>query len=93
MSSPHPLAEEPYATLEEKGQAVLALLGRHFDGLRKGDAPITTVAQPGDFAKQIPAAPPALGRPLADILQDVEATIIPALTHWQHPRFMAYYPR
>jgi len=27
-----------------------------------------------------------------DIMKDVEAAIMPGITHWQHPRFHAYFP-
>ncbi len=40
----------------------------------------------------LPENPPEHGEPWENIMKDVEKTIIPGITHWQHPRFHAYFP-
>ncbi len=47
--------------------------------------------QPGDIAAALPPHPPEQGEPLAAILADVDRVLIPGLTHWNHPAFMAYF--
>jgi aromatic-L-amino-acid/L-tryptophan decarboxylase len=58
---------------------------------RVGDLPVLAQVAPGDLSAQLPASAPEDGEPFADILRDLDALILPALTHWQHPRFFAYF--
>jgi aromatic-L-amino-acid decarboxylase len=48
--------------------------------------------KPGWLRSQLPAAPPTTGEPFEAILRDLEAHIVPGLSHFQHPRFFAYFP-
>ena len=47
--------------------------------------------EPGELSAKLPASPPEQGEPFADVLRDLDELILPALTHWQHPRFFAYF--
>lgn len=47
--------------------------------------------KPGEFTAQIPDTPPAQGEPMEAILADIDRLIVPALTHWNHPAFFAYF--
>ncbi len=53
--------------------------------------PVLAQVAPGELRSQLPAAPPAGGEPVAAILADVDRLIMPALTHWNHPSFFAYF--
>lgn len=55
---------------------------------RKVRAPLV----PGAIAGQLPAAPPEEAEPMETIFADFERIVPPGMTHWQHPRFMAYFP-
>ena len=46
---------------------------------------------PGDLADQLPASAPEHGESMDAILDDFRDLIVPALTHWNHPRFFAYF--
>ncbi len=48
--------------------------------------------KPGDLRASLPAEPPEKGEPFEHILGDVDTLIAPGLTHWQSPKFMAYFP-
>ncbi|MBA2341781.1 MAG: amino acid decarboxylase [Pyrinomonadaceae bacterium] len=48
-------------------------------------------ARPGEFQSKIPSSPPAAGESMDAILKDVDKLIAPALTHWNHPSFFAYF--
>ncbi|KAI9667240.1 MAG: hypothetical protein M1821_000053 [Bathelium mastoideum] len=48
--------------------------------------------EPGYLRPLLPSGPPADGEPWADIQRDIEAKIMPGLTHWQSPNFMAWFP-
>ncbi|MDT0683063.1 pyridoxal-dependent decarboxylase [Roseicyclus sp. F158] len=56
------------------------------------DRPVRARTRPGEIAGQFPAAPPEAGEDMAAILKDFEEIVMPGMTHWQHPRFFAYFP-
>lgn len=53
--------------------------------------PVLSRLAPGDVAKGLPAAAPAHGEAMGDILADVDRVIVPGLTHWNSPTFFAYF--
>ena len=59
-------------------------------GLR--DRPVRAPLTPWSVAEQLPTAPPDAPEPMAAIFADFERLVPPATTHWQHPRFFAYFP-
>jgi aromatic-L-amino-acid/L-tryptophan decarboxylase len=56
------------------------------------DRPVRAQTKPGEIAAQLPSSPPAHGEDMAAILNDFDAIVMPGMTHWQHPRFFAYFP-
>ncbi|WP_187971429.1 pyridoxal phosphate-dependent decarboxylase family protein [Aquibium microcysteis] len=56
------------------------------------DRPVRAQTVPGEIASAIPAAPPEQPEAMDRIFSDFETTIVPGMTHWQHPRFFAYFP-
>jgi aromatic-L-amino-acid decarboxylase len=59
-------------------------------GLR--DRPVRPRLAPGDIAAKLPAHAPEMPEPPERILAEFEAVLLPGMTHWQHPRFFAYFP-
>jgi aromatic-L-amino-acid/L-tryptophan decarboxylase len=57
-----------------------------------GDRPVRAPLTPGTVAAQLPGAAPETGEDMAAILADFERIVPGAMTHWQHPRFFAYFP-
>ncbi len=56
------------------------------------DRPVRAQTQPGEIAAKIADAPPEAGEGMDAIFADFEAIIPDGMTHWQHPRFFAYFP-
>ncbi len=56
------------------------------------DRPVRSQVKPGDIAAQIPSEPPEVAQAMQDIWDDFTTIIPDGLTHWQHPRFFAYFP-
>ncbi len=54
--------------------------------------PVRAPLEPGRTAAQLPAQAPEAPEPVAEIFADFEALVPDAMTHWQHPRFFAYFP-
>jgi glutamate/tyrosine decarboxylase-like PLP-dependent enzyme len=48
--------------------------------------------EPGYLKKLIPPKAPEQPEPFADILMDVDTKIMQGMAHWNHPRFLAYFP-
>ncbi|EFL89751.1 pyridoxal-dependent decarboxylase [Ahrensia sp. R2A130] len=55
------------------------------------DRPVRAQVKPGDVAAQIADAAPELGEEMEAIFADFESIIPDGMTHWQHPRFFAYF--
>lgn len=47
---------------------------------------------PGDLIGRLPMAAPDRAEPMETIVRDFETLVVPGMTHWQHPRFLAYFP-
>ncbi len=54
--------------------------------------PVMSRSRPGDIKALIPASAPEEGEPMETILEDFRRDILPGVTHWNHPRFFAYFP-
>ena len=53
--------------------------------------PVMSRALPGQIKEALPACPPLHGEPIGDWLRDLDDIILPGITHWNHPGFMAYF--
>lgn len=47
---------------------------------------------PGYLRELLPSEAPQKPDNWDDVMNDVETKIMPGITHWQHPRFHAYFP-
>ena len=47
--------------------------------------------RPGALTDKLPAGGPEQGEPMERILEDFECQILPHVTHWNHPGFLAYF--
>lgn len=53
---------------------------------------VTPSVEPGYLRHLLPGEAPQNPENWDDIMRDVETKIMPGVTHWQHPRFHAYFP-
>src|SRR5579864_6146985 len=53
--------------------------------------PVAPNMRPGNLVDSLPRSAPEHGESFAAILRDFDAKIIPAVTHWNHPGFLAYF--
>ena len=56
------------------------------------DRPVRAPLVPGAISGQLPQSPPEAPEPMAEIFADFDRIVPPGITHWQHPRFFAYFP-
>jgi len=58
---------------------------------RVGELPVLAQVEPGELRASLPASPPETAEPFAAVLRDLDEVLLPAATHWQSPRFFAYF--
>jgi aromatic-L-amino-acid decarboxylase len=46
---------------------------------------------PGDIKSKLPGDPPVNAESMDEIIKDLDKIIMPGMTHWNHPRFHAYF--
>jgi aromatic-L-amino-acid/L-tryptophan decarboxylase len=71
------------------GHELIDWIADYFDRIE--DLPVLAQIEPGDLKAQLRATPPEQGDPMETIIADVDKLIVPALTHWSHPSFFAYF--
>jgi aromatic-L-amino-acid/L-tryptophan decarboxylase len=54
--------------------------------------PVLSQVQPGEIRAKLPPAPPERGESFDAMLADVDKLILPGITHWQSPKFFAFFP-
>ena len=74
----------------EHGHAVVEWVARYLESV--ADRPVRSGVEPGWVRDQLPASPPEAPEPFADLLVDLDRVVLPAVTHWQHPGWFAYFP-
>lgn len=93
--TPHPL-HPPTATgdlsaeeFRHHAHALVDWIARYLDVPER--YPVLSRLAPGEFRRSIPAQAPPLPEPLERILADVDRVVMPGVTHWNHPGFLAYF--
>ena len=56
-----------------------------------GDYPVLAQSAPGDIRQALPDKPPIQPESMETILADFERIIMPGITHWNSPGFLAYF--
>jgi aromatic-L-amino-acid decarboxylase len=74
-------------------RAALAQVGEWVAAYRErvGELPVLPAVRPGQTAAALPQAAPAAGEPVGRWIDDLDRIVLPAVTHWNHPGFMAYF--
>ena len=71
------------------GKKIADWSAEYHKGMR--DLPVRAQTAYGEIAAQLPKAPPEGGEQMENIMADFEDIVMPGITHWQHPRFFAYF--
>ncbi len=70
-------------------ERVTAWIERYFE--HPEDYRVVPRVTPGEIAAALPPRAPECGEPFETILDDFERIVVPGTTHWNHPRFFAYF--
>jgi aromatic-L-amino-acid decarboxylase len=76
-------------TFREDGQAALEWAARYLE--RVPELPVLAQVRPGEIRARLPTSPPEQGEPFSAVLRDLDEILLPGTTHWQHPRYFAYF--
>ena len=58
---------------------------------RVGELPVLAQVAPGEIRAALPDHPPEAPEPFAEVLRDLDEVLLRGVTHWQHPRYFAYF--
>jgi aromatic-L-amino-acid decarboxylase len=59
---------------------------------RVGELPVQSKVEPGDVRALLPSAAPEDPEPFELLVRDLDAVVLPGITHWQSPGWFAYFP-
>ena len=76
-------------SLREDGPAALDWVAGYLERVR--GLPVLAQVSPGEVQASLPASAPEHGEGFGEVLRDVEELLLPGVTHWQSPRFFAYF--
>ena len=76
-------------SFREDGAAAVEWAAKYLENV--GDYPVLAQVRPGDVRARLPPSPPEEGEAFADVLRDLDEILLPGITHWQSPRFFAYF--
>ncbi len=83
------MSDMPPQEFEEYGRRAVGWVADYLS--RPERYPVLAQVAPGEIRRALPAAPPQRGEAMGAILDEFERTIIPGITHWNHPSFFAYF--
>ena len=76
-------------SFRDDGYAAVDWAARYLETV--GERPVLARVEPGALRDRLPAEAPDEPEPFAAVLRDLDDVLAPALTHWQSPRFFAYF--
>jgi aromatic-L-amino-acid decarboxylase len=74
----------------QHGHALIDWIADYLEGVEQH--PVSGLVQPGDIRASLPEHPPTEPEPFEQVMSDLDRLVMPGITHWQHPRFFAYFP-
>jgi aromatic-L-amino-acid decarboxylase len=84
-----PEAAEEAVTFHDDLSRATAWVEGYLAGV--GDRAVAPRVEPGELTRLLPASPPESGETFEAVLRDLDELVVPRLTHWNHPRFFAWF--
>lgn len=79
----------PQKEFRKYGHELIDWIADYFESVE--EKPVLANIKPGEIKNKLPLFPPEIGEGMDRILNDVDKIIMPGMTHWNHPNFMAYF--
>lgn len=83
------MPDMPVEEFRRTGHELVDWIADYLANIR--DYPVLPDVRPGELMDELPSAGPETGEGIEAILADFRRCILPAVTHWNHPRFFAYF--
>lgn len=74
----------------EQGHRLIDWIANYRESL--SSRPVMARTEPGEIRAALPAAAPDQPEGFEAIFADLDAILLPGLSHWQHPSFFGYFP-
>jgi len=74
---------------KEYGYQLIDWVADYLDNIEK--YPVLAQIKPGEVKSQLPGKAPSNGENFDRMIDDLNKIILPGVTHWNHPNFMAYF--
>jgi aromatic-L-amino-acid/L-tryptophan decarboxylase len=82
-------ADKALRAFREDGALALEWVASYLENVR--ELPVLSRVEPGAIRGALPPAAPDDPEPFTAVLEDLDTVLMPGLTHWQSPRFFAYF--
>jgi aromatic-L-amino-acid decarboxylase len=79
----------PADEFRKAGHRLIDRIAEYIESIE--DYPVLSEAKPGSILSLLPDDPPEEGESFDIILDDFERIVLPGITHWNHPKFFAYF--
>src|SRR6056297_1110625 len=79
-----------HAQFREEGKKIIDWITDYYENIE--NYPVLSQVNPGDVKASLPEDPPEEGESVDAMIRDLDEKILPGITHWQSPRFFAYFP-
>ena len=89
MATDTPLGDMSAEEFRAHGHALVEWIARYMEGAER--YPVLARVAPGDIRGALPGEAPEAPEAFAAIMADFERVLMPGMTHWNHPGFMAYF--
>jgi aromatic-L-amino-acid/L-tryptophan decarboxylase len=83
------LGDMPVNEFKKHGYEIIDWIADYLERIE--DYPVLPGIKPGEVKDNLSPHPPEKKEPFSEIFPDVNKKIMPGITHWNHPDFMAYF--
>jgi aromatic-L-amino-acid/L-tryptophan decarboxylase len=73
----------------EDGALALEWVASYLECVR--ELPVLSQVEPGAIRAALPSSAPEEAEPFSAVVGDLDSVLLPGMTHWQSPRFFAYF--
>jgi len=80
---------ETLSTFRDDGAAALEWVASYLESIN--EHPVLSQVEPGAIRAALPVSAPDGAEPFSAVLRDLDAVLMPGITHWQSPRYFAYF--
>ncbi|MCF6270174.1 MAG: pyridoxal-dependent decarboxylase [Melioribacteraceae bacterium] len=83
------MKENTSKNIKENGKLFIDWVEKYFNEIE--GYPVLPNIKPGEIKEKLPSKPPQKSESYEQIISDLDEIILPGVTHWNHPKFMAYF--